>query len=239
MHTTAAALLILAAAPAAAAPPPAKPGDAPAAPIYSCVDAQGRRLSSDRPIPECLSQEQRLLNRDATLKAVVPPAQSPEEKARQEATRRQAEQQRLAREAEARRDRALLARYPDQTTHDEARRRAQEPVVRQIEAARRRLAELEVDTQTLAREREALGTRALPQALRARLAANEGAVEAQRTILHDQEAERERLTLQYDAELARLRALWAGAAPGRMGPIVVPPAPAPHGASAPRSASAP
>lgn len=241
MRTPAAALLILAAAVPTAAAPPAKPGDTGAAPIYSCIDAQGRRLSADRPIPECLSQEQRLLNRDATLKAVVPPAQSPEEKARQEAAKRQAEQQRLAREAEARRDRALLARYPDQATHDEARRRAQEPVAKQIEAAQRRLAELEVDTQALAREREALGSRPMPQALRARVAANEGAVEAQRTILRDQEAERERLSLQFDAELARLRALWAGAVPGRMGPIVVPPAPAPasRSASTSRSASAP
>lgn len=229
MRAVAAGLLIVAAtAPAgAAAPSRAKPGEnAPATPIYTCVDARGNRLSSDRPIPECLNQDQRLLNRDGTLKAVVPPAQSPEEKARAEATKRQADQARLAREAEARRDRALLARYPDQATHDEARARAQEPVTRQIEAARRRLAELEVETQALASEREALGKKSMPQAMRARVAANEGAIEAQRTILRDQEAERERLTLQFDAELARLRALWAGAAPGRMGPIVVPSAPA-------------
>jgi hypothetical protein len=228
MRAVAAGLLIVAAvAPAGAAAPKAKPGEtAPSTPIYSCVDAHGHRLSSDRPIPECLSQDQRLLNRDGTLKAVVPPAQSPEEKARAEAAKRQADQIRLAREAEARRDRALLARYPDQATHDEARARAQEPVTRQVEAARRRLAELEVDTQALASEREALGKKSMPQAMRARVAANEGAIEAQRTILRDQEAERERLTLQFDAELARLRALWAGAAPGRMGPIVVPPAPA-------------
>ena len=48
-------------------------------------------------------------------------------------------------------------------------------------------------------------------------------VEAQRTILRDQEGERQRLTQQYDAELNRLRALWAGAAPGRLGPIPAPP----------------
>jgi len=233
MRAVVAGLLIGAAASASAATPPnPKPGDAASTQIYSCIDVHGHRLSSDRPIPECLSKDQRLLNRDGSLKAVVPPAQSPEEKARQEAGKRQAEQIRLAREAEARRDRALLARYPDQDTHDEARARAHEPVARHIEAARRRLAELEVDTQALASEREALGKKPMPQAMRARVAANEGAIEAQRTILRDQEAERERLSLQFDAELARLRALWAGAAPGRMGPIAVPPAPA-RGASVP------
>jgi hypothetical protein len=217
---------------------PQKPGQSPLnTPIYSCVDQQGHRLSSDRPIPECLAQDQRMLNRDGTLKAVVPPAQSTEEKARQDAAKRQAEQVRLAREAEARRDRALLARYPDQGTHDEARKRALEPVDKQIQAAQRRLQELDVDTQALAHEREAVTSKALPQALRARIAANEGAVEAQRTILRDQQAEHERINQHFDAELTRLRALWAGAAPGRMGPMPLPPS-APARSSV-RPASAP
>ena len=194
--------------------------------IYTCVDAQGHRLSSDRPIPECQAQEQRILNRDGSAKGVLPPAQSPEEKARQDALRRTAEQQRLAREAEARRDRALVARYPDLVAHDIARTRAQDPVTKQIEAAQRRLAELEAEKQGLANEREANGKKPLPQSLRARIAANEGAIEAQNTILRDQQAEKDRLNQQFDAELVRLRALWAGATPGRMGTLPASSAPA-------------
>lgn len=204
--------------------------------IYSCVDANGNRLSSDRPIPECAGRDQRLLNRDGTLRQTVPPLQSPEEKARTDAVRRAAEQQRLAREAEARRDRALMARYPDQATHDDARAKALEPALRQAGNARLRLAELEAEGLALAREREALAGKPAPAALRARIAANEGAIEAQQTILRDQEAERERLRQQYDLELTRLRALWAGAAPGRMGPL---PTPAAHPGPAARGASGP
>ena len=227
-NTWAGLLVVLTGAAGAANPPPkpSKPSDAPGTSIYTCVDAQGHRLSSDRPIPECVAQEQRMLNRDGSPKGVLPPAQSPEEKSRADNARRQAEQARLARDAEARRDRALLTRYPDLVRHDTARTRAQEPVDKQIEVARRRLAELEVENQALQRERESTpGKAALPQALRARIAANEGAIEAQNTILRDQEAERERVTKQFDAELARLRALWAGAAPGGMGPIPTPPSP--------------
>lgn len=216
---------------ATGAPTPPRPGEVPPTQIYTCVDAQGHRLSSDRPIPECLGQDQRVLNRDGSTKSVMPPFQSPEEKARQETARRQAEQTRLAREAEARRDRALLARYPNQATHDEARTKAQDQVTRQIETARRRLAELEIESQALAREREALNGKPMPQALRARVAANEGAIEGQNTILRDEETERERLTQQFDAELTRLRALWAGAAPGQMGPIMVPSAASRPGSS--------
>jgi hypothetical protein len=219
------------AATALAATPPQR--ETPPTNIYSCVDAQGHRLSSDRPIPECRGQDQRMLNRDGTTRAIVPPAVSPEEKARQDAARRVQEQARLVREAEARRDRALVARFPDQETHDQARAKAQEGVTRQIESAQRRLRELEAESQALTQEREAVQGRVVPQALRARISANEGAVEAQRTILRDQESERERLTLQYDAELNRLRALWAGAAPGRLGPMNTPTAPAPRPASGP------
>jgi hypothetical protein len=200
--------------------------------IYTCIDAQGHRLSSDRPIPECLGQDQRMLNRDGTTKAIVPPAQTPEEKARQEAAKRQADQIRLAREAEARRDRALLNRYPDQVTHDQARAKAQDAVARQIDTAQRRLRELEAESQALAQERETAG-KVLPPSLRARLSANEGALEAQRTILHDQEAERDRLNQQFDIELNRLRALWAGAIPGRLGPVTPAPAASARPASAP------
>ncbi len=234
-NTWAGLLVVLTAVAGAATPPkPSKPSDAPAASIYTCVDAQGHRLSSDRPIPECIAQEQRMLNRDGSPKGVLPPAQSPEEKARADKAKREADQARLAHEAEARRDRALLTRYPDLVRHDTARTRAQEPVDKQIEVARRRLAELEVENQALQRERESTPGKVLPQALRARIAANEGAIEAQNTILRDQEAERERLTKQFDAELARLRALWAGATPGAMGPI-----PTPSSAPASRPPSSP
>lgn len=194
---------------AANAPAP-KQGDT-AAPIYTCIDSQGRRLSSDRPIPECLSQEQKLLRRDGSSKAVVPPLLSPEEKAKQDAARQKAEQARLARDAEARRDRTLLSRYPDRAHHEDARAKAQEPVTRQIELARQRLAELETESQALAAEREALQGKPLPQALKARMASNEGSIEAQQTILRTQQAERERLTEQFDAELGRLKVLWSAA----------------------------
>lgn len=227
-----AATATLAATPAK--PPPPRPGkEQPQLPIYTCVDPQGNRLSSDRPIPECANQDQRLLNKDGTFKATVPPAQTPEEKARTDAAKRQTEQARLAREAEARRDRALLHRYPDQATHDTARAKAQEPVTRQIESAQRRLQELDVETQALAREREAVTTKALPQALRARIASNEGAIEAQQTILSDQQAERDRLNQQFDTELTRLRALWAGAVPGKLGPLPAAAATASRPTSAP------
>jgi hypothetical protein len=41
--------------------------------IYSCVDAKGGKRTSDRPIPECSDREQRILNKDGTVKRILPP----------------------------------------------------------------------------------------------------------------------------------------------------------------------
>jgi hypothetical protein len=56
--------------------------------IYSCVDANGRRLTSDRPITECLAREQRLLNADGSIRRVVPPSMTVDELAEAEAKKR-------------------------------------------------------------------------------------------------------------------------------------------------------
>ena len=42
--------------------------------IYTCVDTRGRRLTSDRPIIECLDREQRVMNKDGSTRTVLPPS---------------------------------------------------------------------------------------------------------------------------------------------------------------------
>ena len=57
------------------------------------------------------------------------------------------------------------------------------------------------------------------------LEANDAAVEAQRSATINQEAEVGRVNQIYDIELARLKKLWAGAAPGSLGPMPNPASP--------------
>ena len=185
--------------------------------IYSCVDAEGRRLSSDRPIPECLSQVQRLHNRDGSVRGEAPPFRSPDEQARLDRLRQQAEREQAAREEAARRDRSLLARFPNEMAHAEARALLLAPVLRQIEEAEARLDSLKAEAQAVAPSPARPASAAALSALqRERLAANAGAREAQRLVLADRLAERDRLNLRQDEELARLRRLWAGAPPGSL-----------------------
>jgi hypothetical protein len=92
--------------------------------IYTCVDGQGRRLSADRPIAECLDREQRELGASGMVRRRLGPALSAEEVALNEQRERLAAEERV-RAAEAKqRERALLARYPDRTAHERERARA-------------------------------------------------------------------------------------------------------------------
>ncbi|MED5620699.1 hypothetical protein [Ideonella sp. BN130291] len=182
--------------------------------IYTCVTPDGRRLTSDRPIPECNAREQRVLNSDGSLKRVMPPQMTAEERAEKEMRDRRAEIERLQQVDAIRRDRNLVARYPDEASHTKAREAALDTVRLAMKASEQRVNELAAERKPLLAEAEFYKGKALPAKLRQQLDANDASVEAQRTAIQNQQAELERINRLYDAELARLKRLWAGASPG-------------------------
>jgi hypothetical protein len=68
-------------------------------------------------------------------------------------------------------------------------------------------------------ESEFYNGRQLPARLKQQLDANDAAVAAQRQSTINQEQELARINRLYDAELDRLRRLWAGALPGSLPPV--------------------
>jgi flagellar biosynthesis GTPase FlhF len=190
--------------------------------IYTCTDDKGRRLTSDRPIPECAAKEQRVLNRDGSLKSVHPPTLTAEERAEQEARERKAAEQRAAQLDAVRRDRNLTARYPNEDAHHKAREAALDTARKAIKDSEQRLKTLAAARKPLNDEAEFYSGKALPPKLRQELDANDAASAAQRAAITTQEAELVRINRLFDAELERLRRLWAGAPPGSLGPMPVP-----------------
>ncbi len=182
--------------------------------IYSCVDAQGKRHTADRPIPECLDREQRLLNRDGSQRSTVPPRMNAEERALAEERKRLQDQAFAAQKDAVRRDRNLMQRFPDEAAHNKAREAALDDLRRGIVASERRLKELEDERKPLLAETEFYKGRKLPFKLKTKLEANDAQQQAQRDIIHHQQAEQVRVNGLYDTELARLKRLWLGAAPG-------------------------
>ena len=206
--------------------------------IYTCTDDKGRRLTSDRPIPDCSSREQRVLNRDGSLRSVRPPVLTADERAEREAVERRAALAKAAQADAVRRDRNLIARYPNEAAHRRSREEAQNTVRAAIRATELRVTELSTERAPILAEAEFYKGKALPLKLRQQLDANDAAVEAQRSSAQNQAAELVRINRLYDAELERLKRLWGGAQPGSIG-LATLPTPAPIEAPAPTPPAAP
>jgi len=193
--------------------------------IYSCTDASGRRLTSDRPIPECTAREQRVLNHDGSVQRVVPPTMTADERADYEALQQRLAAERRSQADGVRRDRNLLARFPTEAAHAKARAAALDDIRASMRASEARLKTLAADRKPLLSEAEFYVGRQMPALLKQQLDANDATTEAQRALVQNQQIEIGRINASFDIELARLRKLWAGAAPGSLGPLEAVPTP--------------
>jgi hypothetical protein len=188
----------------------------PSAPIFSCVNAQGKRLTSDRPIVECLDREQRVLNQDGSLRRVLPASPTPDERAALEEAERRKLVEAAAKRDAIRRDRNLLSRYPNDAAHQKAREAALDDVRKAARSSEERLASLELERKPLLEEAEFYKGRTLPPKLKRQLDGVEVAIAAQQETVSNQQVEVGRINALFDAELAHLRKLWAGAQPGSL-----------------------
>lgn len=200
-------------------PAPLGPG------IYVCVDAKGRRITSDRPIVDCIDREQKVLNPSGTIRRTLPPVPTAPERAAMEERERKAAEERQ-REAEERRvSRALLTRYPTQAAHDAERAKALQAQQDVIVAGQRRIEELATQRKALTTEAEFYRDPGRwPARLKRQVEENDQQVAAQQRFIASQEEEKARINARYDEELARLRLLWA-----QRGMAAAPPAPAQGG----------
>jgi hypothetical protein len=204
--------------------------------IYSCVDASGKRLTSDRPIPECLDREQRVLNKDGSQRQTMPPRMNAEERAAEDERLRLKALADAAQKDAIRRDRNLMLRFPNEAAHDKARESALDDVRKGIAASALHLKDLQADRKPLLAETEFYKGKRLPFKLKSKLEANDAQQQAQKDIIQNQTNEITRVNGLYDAELARLKRLWAGAAPGSV-PVVAPQAQSPSLSPASSSAA--
>ena len=201
--------------------------------IYTCIDANGKKLTSDRPIAECLDRDQRVLNADGSPKRVVPPTPTADERAALEQRERDAAAERAARNDAIRRDRNLLNRFPDEAAHAKARAKALDDIGNSVRISEARINLLKAERKPLLDEAEFYVGKPLPAKLKSALDANDAALDAQKSLVQNQQVEVVRINGLYDAELARLKKLWAGAPAGSLGPIA-----AAQAASAPAQTSA-
>ncbi len=185
--------------------------------VYTCTDAKGRKLTSDRPIPECTDREQKVLNPSGTVRAKVGPTLTPMEKAEQEQKEKREIEERNKTLDERRRDRALLTRYPNKEVHDGERREALAQITVVIQAAKNRLTELARQRVAIDEEMEFYKKDPIkaPAYVRRQLEENIQSQTVQKRFIDEQESEIRRVNVRFDDELTRLRQLWTLNTPAR------------------------
>ena len=178
--------------------------------IYTCVDRNGRRLTADRPIAECLDREQRELGPSGIVRRQIGPSLSEQERAAQEAQRRKEAEARARELEERRRERVLTARYPDKATHDVERAAAIQMVDDVTATAEKRLVELAQQRKAFDVEMEFYkkDPNKAPMTLRRKIAENEESIAEQQRFIAGQDQEKRRVHQRFDVELAQLRKLW-------------------------------
>jgi hypothetical protein len=179
--------------------------------IFTCVDAKGRRLTSDRPIIECIDREQRELSPSGTVKRRIGPSLTAEERAAEEEKRRLALEEHNRLLEDKKRERALLTRYPDQAAHDRERQGALATADGAIESANHHAQELAKERKRLDLELEFFKNdpAKVPPKLKRQIEENANNVEAQKRFVLAQEEEKRRINVRFDEELSKLRQLWA------------------------------
>lgn len=183
--------------------------------IYTCVDDKGRKLTSDRPIAECMDRAQKELNPSGTVRRVLAPPPTAQDRAALEEKEKLEADARSRAAEEKLRDRALLKRYPDRASHDKERAAALEVVNEVIQTAAKRSEDLAGQRKGIITELDFYKSTPgkAPPALKRRLDETDSNIAAQKRLLADQETEKKRITQRFDTEASKLRPQWDVAGP--------------------------
>ena len=179
--------------------------------IYNCRTADGRVISSDRPIADCAQRELRELNQDGSVRRIIAAPQTPEQRraAAEETRQRQAEE--LARRIQQARDRNLLLTFEDESALDALRERGLAEIDHEIRIATLRILAIDKELQQAQHEAEAWTRQSkgkpLPFAHQKRITDAANAILAENALIEERTAERNRLEARFESDRNRLREL--------------------------------
>lgn len=182
--------------------------------IFTCRNASGQLITSDRPLPECGDRPVRELTPNGRVVREIPapltPQQRAERAAQEERERRLQEQQ-----AEERRlDRLLLSRYDSVEAIEAARKRSLEVSEEGAKSARDRMTLLDRERKVAQAELDALQAtgKPIPMPLRRKLEALAEQIRQEASQIGYQEEEIKRINARFDTERARYLELIRGTA---------------------------
>jgi Domain of unknown function (DUF4124) len=186
--------------------------------MYSCINAQGRRIISDRPLDECLGQLQNEIGRSGVVKrqnlAGVHQSSAPKEAAPPPNPVEPALDKSIR---EQRKQKALLERYANEASHTEERRRSQFNLTTSIAQAQQDISDQVNLSTRLTQEANVAKAKSpvLPLKLRQQIDQNNQTLELLRRVLVDRQQELALSNQRFDEELVLLRVLWAQPSTGK------------------------
>jgi hypothetical protein len=186
--------------------------------MYTCI-SNGKVYTADRPPAECANVDMRELNRDGSVRRIIPrPLTVDEQRARAlEAKKKIEDEERQL--SQRRRDRSLLEAYATDAEIEAARKKSLEGAEQIIKRSQERSLSLSQDKRRLDDEAEFYKKREQPDSLKRAYALNEQAVAAEQKIVAEARAEVDRINERFDAERRRFRELVAqGARPVQRNP---------------------
>ncbi len=182
--------------------------------LYVCTDARGRTISGDRPPAECSDRAVRELRSDGSVRRVIEPPMTAEQRAAREAEAKRQREEADKQRSQMRRDLALLETYASEAEIEDTRNRALGSRQQLIERAVKRLQEHEKERKKLDIEAEFYAKRQMPDRLKRSFDANATLARSEQRIIDDVRADMDRVNARFDSELQRWRALvTAGAQP--------------------------
>lgn len=183
--------------------------------IYTCKDANGKTITSDRPLPECQGREGRVLSgQGATVKKIEAPLTAEQIAAREAEEQKKREEEERRRE-QVRRDKALLNTYANVDDIESKRQRALAQVEREARESERRISLLERQGSENRAEAEFFKKKQLPPDLKRRVDENEAALRAEKGLLATKKSEVAQVNAKFDEDKRRYVELTGTGTPDR------------------------
>jgi hypothetical protein len=182
--------------------------------MYVCTTPAGKTITADSPPPECASVPIRELRADGSVRRVIEPPPTAEQRKTRAEQAQQERREQDAKRAQARQDIALLETYASEKDIEAARRAALTSRQAMIDRSKKRLETFAVERKKLGDEAEFYVGRKIPDKLEHAIEANKSLVQAEHRLIAEMEADMARINTRFDAEAERYRALVsAGARP--------------------------
>ncbi|HEX4599627.1 MAG TPA: hypothetical protein VH278_17700 [Burkholderiaceae bacterium] len=175
--------------------------------LYVCTTPGGRTLTGDTPPNDCQNVVIRELNHDGSIKRVIEPPLTPEQKKKHDEDEKKRHQRETQAQEQLRKDRALLETYASEDEIEASRDRTLASRQTLIDRSNQQLKEFKLDRKRLDDESEFYVKRQLPDKLKRAVEDNTALQAQQLKTIEDIRADMQRINERYDAELQRFREL--------------------------------